>query len=322
MSRWPFPDYLNRIRRSLRKLFRQPGGRKKPPVPLVVDYYEHLLVPPLAVFVGVVMVVYGHHIPFGHFIRSVDFYKAVLPSIASAWVVMRLIVRDTRLLDGNCPWWRGWWPGPFRRTLMQLCLGVIKPAFFSLGIFSIYFLVRSRPDLIPRYIIEDLPLIILLLAGFNLLCWAYHQARMNELSSQWTIWMRRIRKNLPNQDDDTALLSGVEVIPYSERVRDSIALYEPDGQHDATLCIGFDGKKDMEPRPMKEVYSEVAGLHFFQVRRELIVNRDAIIEVQREGDDVDVVLSKPRPGIQVRVSKRRKKDFLAWWEDGQHEARK
>ncbi len=49
------------------------------------------------------------------------------------------------------------------------------------------------------------------------------------------------------------------------------------------------------------------------VRPEAIVNRAAIREVDEDGPDAIIVLGKGRPGERIKVSDRRKEEFLEWW---------
>lgn len=309
----PFLNHFRRFRGVFHRPINKPFGKKRPPIPLVVNYYERLLLPPLAVIIGIIMVTYGHHRPFGYFMRSLDFYKAAIPSVAATWAVMRLVIRNTRLLDASHPWRLGGWPGPVKRVLLQTYHGVIRPAFFILGIFALYFMVRRRPDLIPRYFIEDFPLVLVLLTGFNLLCWVYYRLRMDELLRQWADWARRIRKD-PLPEEMMELLPGVEVIPYGQRIKDTVAFYEPGGQGNLSIATSFDGTQVMEPQSLKDIEEAVMGEHFFKLRREFIVNRKAIQDVRFVGDAVEVVLGQPRNGTVITASRRRRKKFTEWWQ--------
>ncbi len=72
-------------------------------LPERVNYHENWLLPPLAIFVGISIVPYGHHRSFGEAMLMPDFYKAVVPSIVSGWVVMWCVVRLTYVLDNLRP---------------------------------------------------------------------------------------------------------------------------------------------------------------------------------------------------------------------------
>ncbi len=301
--------------KSIKKLFNtitRPFTRKplRKYVPYRINYHERYMLPPLAFFVGIFMVVYGHHKPFGYFLGMWEFYVAAAPSVGTAWVALWCVTKITGWLDTRYTWLHGWWPRPFRRLLLQLALGLALPALAILGIFVLYFTCWGRMDLIPRYVIEDFPFVLLMLAGFNGLLWCYFLLRVDEILEKILKW----RRDRPDDPDAAGTLApGVERIPYGEKVKGLIALYEPVSGENFSLAIGFDGKPDRQPRTLLDIYADVEGEHYFMVRRNLILNRAAIAKVEATARGLFVTLDKPRRGEVVRVADGKREAFLAWY---------
>lgn len=299
------------LKSLIQALTKKPLHRKEP---YKVNYHEPWLLPPLAVFVGTYMVLYGHHRSFGEAVFMADFYKAALPSVVAAWVVMWCIVQTTYVLDTAHPWAIRWHRGPLVRALLQLGLCVAMPAFFIFGVFAVYFLVRQHPGRIGRYALEELPFVILMLLGFNVLIWVYYRLRTVEILDKYRKWKRTHRMTEAEMEKGWSAGS-MDVVPPLEKAVGTIALLEPYSRDNNTcLCTYLDGRYDKEPFTMKDFYEKHAGYHYHRPRPEIIVNRAAIDEVYRIGQDIFIKLEKGRPGEEIKVSVRKRDGFWAWYE--------
>ena len=279
----------NIITSAIHNLTKQPYRKY---IPYPVNYHEKWLLPPLALFIGIFIVIYGHHRPLWYFLPLLDFWIAAIPSVAAAWLMMGYIVQRTYSLDGKCPWLATWWPRPRRRALLQGWHGLVVPGFAVLLFYAFYFIIRHRPDLFWRYLREDFTFVLLMLFGFNLLLWCYYRLRVDEISDHWN----RTRRRKADRDEEVALRKGVEVTPYGERIKDRIALFEPSSQKNKVSAVEFDGKAGVDLRTLIEIEAEVQGHHYYMVHRSLIINRSIILEVRKTKEAVHIVLDTPRKG--------------------------
>ncbi len=299
-----------KLRSVIRKYFKKSRKRKHAHE---VNYHERWLVSPLAFFVGIYVVLYAHHRSFGKAILMVDFYKAAIPSVLAAWLMMRYIVARTYRLDAQYPWAIAWWHGPLLRVALQLWHGVAVPGFFVLIFYAFYFTVRDHPLRFWRYVNEDFYFVLLMLLGFNVLIWTYYRLRTIEIMQRFRAWRREYGKTDAEMEARWALGS-VDVVPDLERAKDRIALVEPCKDGKGTCwSTDFSGNVDKEPYTMKAFYKKNEGYHFFKARYAIIVNRAAISEVEDDAGDVVIVLGKGRPGERIVVSVRRREEFLKWF---------
>ncbi|WP_257669101.1 hypothetical protein [Parapedobacter tibetensis] len=308
---------MNKLLKTLKSIIRP--FNKKPLrrlEPYKVNYHEKWLLPPLAVFVGIFIVLYAHHRSFGEAIFMLAFYKAAIPSVLSAWVVMWSIVQVTYVLDDTHPWAIRWYRGPLNRMLLQLGFGIVMPGFFIFGVFAIYFLVRGHADRIIRYALEDFPFVLLMFLGFNVLAWVYYRLRTVEIMHKFRKWGRDHGKS--DKEMERRWQEGsMDVVPGLDKAVAAIALLEPYSKENNTcFCTYLDGKTDKEPYTMKDFFAKHEGYHFHRPRPEIILNRAAIREVYKLGKDVVIILDQGRPGEEITVSVRKRNEFLAWWEEG------
>ncbi len=139
---------MNNMKKLKKLLFRKP--RKRAAL-YKVNYHENWMLPPAALFTGTFIVLYGGPVGFGQAFFMPGFHKAAVPSVLAAWFVMWGIVKVAYILDDVHPWAIAWYRGPLVRLALQLFFGIAMPGFFIFGVFALYFLVRGRADLIPRY---------------------------------------------------------------------------------------------------------------------------------------------------------------------------
>lgn len=300
----------------LKKLFHKPRRRN---LPYRVNYHEGWLLPPAAIFVGTYMVLYTSARSFGEAIFMADFYKAVIPSILAAWVVMWCIVKVMYVLDASHPWAITWYRGPLARAGLQVGLGVIMPAFFIFGVFAVYFLARGRSDLIIRYAVEDFPFVLVMLSGFSTISWLYYRVRTREIMRKFRAWKREYGKTLAEMEARWKEGSiEMDIVPDPDRAKTWLALLEPyrKGNGSASWSTDFEGRRERQPYTMKAFYNKAEGPDFFKVRHELIVNRAAIREVDADGPDAIIVLASGRPDERIKVSDRKREAFLGWWKGG------
>lgn len=295
----------------LKRLFRNPRRRN---LPYHVNYHESWLLPPIAVFVGTYLVLYAVTRSFGEAVFMADFYRAVIPSILAAWVVMWCIVKVAYVLDDKYPWAITWHRGPLVRVLLQLALGVIMPAFFIFGVFATYFLARGRGDLIIRYALEDFPFVLLMLLGFSVLIWTYFRFRTREIMRKFRQWKRDHGKTVL-ETEARWLAGSIDIVPDPDRAKAWLALLEPyrKGNGSASWSTDFEGRRERQPYTMKAFYEKAEGADFFKVRHNVIVNRAAIGEVDADGPDAIIVLGSGRPDERIKVSDRKRDGFLGWW---------
>ncbi|MGS2741857.1 LytTR family transcriptional regulator DNA-binding domain-containing protein [Sinomicrobium sp. M5D2P17] len=279
-------------------------------LPFPVRYHEKYLGPPLAFFVGIFMVLYGSGYGFWTAFRMRAFWKAAIPSMLAAWLMIRYIIGHTCMLDERHPWYATWFPRPLKRVGWQLWYGIAVPCFAVLIFYAFYFVVRYRPGLFWRYLREDFPFVLLMLSGFNLLLWAYYRLQAVEIVKHWNLTRRRKVESAVASE----LRPGVVIIPYGDKIRDSIALFEPGLKKNKTGAVGFDGKTGVDFRTLTEIMEEVRGIHYYRVHRSLIVNRSIIRGLRKTEKGVFVVLDTPRKGEEVRVSNGRTAGFLEWYE--------
>jgi len=304
--------YIKPILQSIGHRF----NRKLPkqPEPYKVNYHEKWLLPPLAVFVGIYIVLYAHPRSFGEAILMPDFYKAAIPSVLCAWVVMWCIVQATYVLDDRYPWAITWYRGPLARMGLQLFFGIAMPAFFIFGVFAGYFLLRSRGDLLVRYALEDFPFVLLMLLGFNVLTWFFYRRRAREIMQKFRAWRREHGKTLAEME---ARWTGHATPSESfiERMRKEVALFEPGGDDEikGTWALLFTGQRELQLQSVDELVRMLAGPDFYLVYRAVLVNRAAIAEVRDEDGTTDVVLLESLGGRVIRVSRRYRVRFLRWW---------
>jgi len=299
-----------KLRSIFRKYLKKSRKRKRA---YQINYHEKWLLPPLALFVGIYIVLYAHHRSFGKAVLMVDFYKAALPSVLAAWLMMRYIVARTYRLDNRYPWAIGWWCAPLPRLVLQVWHGIIVPGFFVLIFYAFYFTVRGHPLRFWRYANEDFYFVLLMLLGFNVLIWAYYRLRTIEIMHKFRQWQRQYGKTAAEMEARWALGS-VDVVPDTERASERIALIEPCKDGKGTCwSTDFAGNVDKEPYTMKAFYKKNEGDHFFKARYAVIVNRVAISEVEDDAGDVIIILAKGRPGDRITVSVRRREKFLRWF---------
>ncbi len=301
---------MNNMKKLKRLLFGKPRKRE---ALYKVNYHENWLLPPAALFTGTFIVLYAGPVGFGQAVFMPGFYKAAVPSVLAAWFVMWGIVKVAYILDDVHPWAIAWYRGPLVRLALQLFFGIAMPGFFIFGVFALYFLVRGRADLIPRYALEDFPFVLVMLLGYSVVMWIYYRVRMREIMEKFRQWKERYGKT-EREMEDRWQRGSLDVVPDPESAKDWLALLEPYRKgNGASWSTRLDGRRDREPYTMKAFHGKCEGRHFFKVRPECIVGRAAIREVDEDGGDVFVILGHGRPGWRIRVSDRRKDAFLAWW---------
>ncbi|SEN33141.1 hypothetical protein SAMN05216436_114128 [bacterium A37T11] len=299
------------IRSFIQSLTKKPRKRT---LPFQVNYHENWLVPPMAIFVGIFIVLYAHHRGFGEAIFMLAFYKAAIPSIAAAWLMMRYIAKKMYPLDQYFPWAITWWRGPLPRVVLQVWHGVLIPGFAVLTFYAFYFTVREQPLRFWRYLNEDFSFVVLMLLGFNALIWVYYRLRAREIMDEYRQWRHKYNKTEEEMEELWNTGGTTDVVPALEKVKDKIALLEPNKQRTGkSRSTTFEGKQDDEPYTMRDFYKKVMGPDYYRIRPELIIHRKAIASMREEGRVVMVTLAAPRPGQEIKVADRQREEFLIWW---------
>lgn len=305
-----------RIWKAIRAFFRQTvRKRNRRHLPYPVNYHEHKLVPPLALFVGIYIVLYAHHRSFGEAIFMPAFYKAAAPSVAAAWLMMHYVVKRTYALDASYPWAVRWWRGPWLRVLLQGWHGVTVPGFFVLIFYAFYFTFRGHPLRFWKYVHEDFRFVLFMLLGFSALLWAYYRIRTREIRAEFRDWQRRFGKS-DEETEDEWQAQAIEETPgaYAERKRDAVAIFEPSGRGNNIMhAIDFGGNIDPVLLSLRDIYARLEGEHFFLVRKGLILNRRAIRSIRIDGESITIMMAEPRLNVEVKVSQRLRAKFLKWW---------
>ncbi len=187
------------------------------------------------------------------------------------------------------------------------------PGFFIFGVFAIYFLARGHAGRITRYLLEDFPFVLLMLLGFNVLLWFFYRLRNQEITEHHRKW-RRDNNKPEEKKEEVVVAAVVEVIPYVKKIKDRIALFEPSQKSNNTaIATDFEGKREIVPQAMRDIYDQVEGYHYFRLRREMIAGRKAIASMREEGRVVTVTLAAPRIGEEIKVADRQREEFLVWW---------
>ncbi len=305
-----------RLWKAIRAFFRQSiRKRGKRYLPAPINYHENILVPPLALFVGIYIVLYSSHRSFGEAIVMPAFYKAAAPSVAAAWLMMVYVAKRTYGLDIAYPWAVRWWRGPWIRLLLQAWHGVAVPGFFVLIFYAFYFTYRGHPLRFWKYVHEDFRFVLFMLLGFSGLLWAYFRIRTREIRAEFRDWQRRFGKSDAETEEEWQGQAAIEEPgAYAERKKDTVAIFEPSGRGNNIMhAIDFEGNIDPVLLPLREIYERVEGDDFFLVRKGLILNRRAIRSIRIEGEQVTIVMAEPRLDAEVKVSHRSKAKFLKWW---------
>ena len=289
-----------------------------------IDYYDRWVIVGIAIFVGIFMVVYAFHRPFGEVIWEMDFYKAAVPSCIASAMVLFKVSRAVRMLDATHPWTIR----PAARLVLQLYHGVFLPAMILLGFFAVYFIERGHVDRLEAYYRLDFPFALVLLLGINVLYMVYYLYRIRQLKRAFHQWRRAMAPPMtglppapviqlleatpPPADIDP--LSLIDREAFVLRQATNVAYFETDGLKNAVWANRMDGSKAIELFAVEQLDQLLAGPHFFCYSKGKVVNRAAIVDVRPQGRSWVISLGGAYAGMELTVSRRRAAAFKTWWE--------
>ncbi len=255
-----------------------------------VNYHDKWIIPPLAAFVGLFMVVYGHRIPFGKLLQLKSFYEGAISSILCTFFVMLIVSRNVKMLDKQYAWRTQTW----MRALRQLIDCFIVPALVSLAWTFLFFQYKGQPFHILRYFYEDFPFVMLLLLGLNTFYIRYYFKKTGAAAPL------REAGHLP-----------ATVPEANPTANDAVAFYRSEGK--INFIYWLDGSREVEPLSIRELMETLDGKQFCRVKRGLVVNREAIEAVVKDGRVYEIRLKPPFGEEECRTSRAEAKGFDAWF---------
>lgn len=306
----------------------------------------------IALFIGTFMVLYTGPDGFGDAIRDWEFYKAAGPSCLVAYMVLKLVSASFKQLDASHPWYAV----PFVRSALQLYHGVIIPSLVLLGFYTIYFIERNEPTIIPEYYDIDYPFAIAMVVAINLIYLSYFLQKTADARRAVQIWWKAQRARAAGESTGQLatwhrpkeLMAGTtafllskksEVRPVRKRGRPvrgilahvdrakfqqetnlEIACYDNRGLKEAVWEYRMDGTREFNMAiSMMDLYELLDRNQFFEYDQFKLVNRDAIAEPYKNGHYwyLPLKMAFEEEGhfrsIVLKVTKRRRKAFEAWW---------
>ncbi|MGK6351578.1 hypothetical protein [Parapedobacter sp. DT-150] len=264
-----------------------------------VEYPDKWAIPLLAASIGLLMVVYGHRIPFGTLLWAKGFYFSVIPSVACAYFTMRIVSGGARYLDKRLPWRSYFW----KRLAAQAIGGLLIPAVFALGWNLLYFVFRKVPARIFDYLVQDLPFVVVLLLLLNAFYIRYYYWKVPRQAAgaeQGAAAVPDIPPAVPDQTDHS-----LPPLPLA-------AYYQSEGK--VTMAYWEEGTRTIDTRTIRELQAELNTHQFFSIRKGAIIRRDMIAAAKPIGRHYRITLRRPYERVVFLTSKARTGAFLDWYQ--------
>ncbi len=241
----------------------------------------------LATCSTLVLLSYAEQKTMGFMLQRSNFYIAWAFNALIAFVLIRICVWATRLLDYRYPWPRSY----AKRWPKQLCLVILLPLLLSFLMVLVYFLLYRKNILqttyFKRYLLLDTLGVVLL----NAALFFDHQRHHKPLKIP-----KKSRK--PNTDLKWPL--SVDQIAY---------IY---AKNKACFAVDFDGEELFWQQSLAKTLDCLNRADFYLVRRSFIVNRKAIAQLEKQDKRLKVSLISPL-AHSISVSRSEAQAFKNWW---------
>lgn len=315
------------------------------------DKWIHLIV---AIFIGFFMVLYTGPDGFGEAVRDWDFYKAVGPSCVAAYMVLNLVSKSFKQLDGSYPWYANW----RLRATLQLYYGILIPSLALMGFFAIYFIERGVSETIQLYYRIDFPFAVVMVVGVNLTYLCYYLQKTRDAHRAMRIWWESQlartaesgRKQLPPWQKPKELKAGdfgfllpkksvvkpkrkhgrpvrgilehVDKEKFQREANAEVACYDNRGLKESVWEYRMDGTREFNMKlTIMDLYELIDRHQFFEYDQFKLVNRDAIANPYKKATywylplKMRFTIDGEEQVIVLKVTKRRRKLFEEWWPD-------
>lgn len=213
------------------------------------------------------------------------YYRALLFSLAVAMLLVYWVRKQSIRLDAALPWQAHF----AKRLKQQLLRGLIFPLTFALPLATVYFIVLEINIIETVYFNRYLPLMVLLLLLLNTLAFGWNQYFRR---SPYVHKKKALAKVQLAQHIKASAIACVYVAAGACHYRTT--------KGEQFVWTGTFGEAELQ-----------LGESFFAIRRGVLVNRSAIVEVLPEGDLLKVVLTFEVP-ISLVVSHRKLAEFKRW----------
>lgn len=209
---------------------------------------------PIAIVVAHLLVVFQEDKTWWEMWFLSPYWVAFFASVAIAMVVMLGIIRVSVWLDFDCPW------NFFRqRFWKQLVWGVGWPVVLSVAMATVYYALLEYRIHDTLYFYRYLQQIVLLILFFNACLYALWVGAFRFRG----VYKRELRSAFVR---DTQKLDNANIAYF----------YTKDG---SGWAMGFNGKEEVLEMSLERKMLESDFSVFYQMRRDFIVNRNAVTEV-------------------------------------------
>lgn len=241
----------------------------------------------LASLAMLVLLCYAEQKPIGFMLFKSNFYIAWAIHTPMAYVVVRLCICNTRVLDYRYPWQRSY----AKRWPKQLLMVMLLPLLLSMVLVFAYFLAYQKSLLatsyFQRYLFLD-GLFVLLLNAALFFDFQWHQRPI------------KIPKKSRKPNPDLKWPLPEEKIAY---------IY---AKNKACFAVNFDGEELFWQQSLSKTLPHLSKANFYPLRRSFIVNRKAIAQLVKENQRLQVSLIKPL-AQSISVSRSEEQTFKNWW---------
>lgn len=298
----------------------------KSPVNFRVDYPDRFLMPIGALFVGFIMVAYGHAIPISMLVRLKGFYVSLVGSALGVCLVLYVISLVIRALDFHWPWTER----SSQRLWRQLVFGVGMPMLIALAVSYLYFHFRGAPLLVHDYFSQDFVLVLVMIVLLNLSYYLYYRQRYYQEFGHKLRWNNGPATAIHYADNTSGIDGDVEsgsrfVEPivketptavedgwsgYLNKYRDT-AYFQ--SERKVTYSYGYVQGKTVVSETIAELGLRLDPEQYFLVRRGVIIHCAAIRSVKPEGRRYRMYLNDPYQAVEFYTSKSQSAAFRKWY---------
>lgn len=267
--------------------------------------YHDLYVRIAASVIGAhIVVIFGEPLSTFEILLKSYYYPAFAISFVIAFLLITYVWWVSTFLNRKYDWEHY----PLSRTLLQMLLGMVVPAF--LAFFQAWFYLRLRGVNILKttYVSHDFQYILLMLVILNAYYIAYYffirwKQAANALDNIKTTPDKDV---LINDRDYFIVSQGAKSVPV--RLGDICFIYR---KEDANLLQTFDGETFFISQPLDDVQQQLTR-DFFRVNRQLIITRRSIVNYKATDFGKIELILRPAFYEQAIVSQKRAKSFREW----------
>lgn len=317
-----------------------------------IDYYDRWVLINLALFIGTFMVLYTGPDGFGDAIRDRDFYKAAIPSCLAAYIVLALVSRSFKKLDASHPWYANWSRRAALQLYYGVVIpSLVLMGFFAIyfierghpDIIPHYYGIDY-----PFAVAMVVAINIIYLSYFLQKTRDARRAMRIWLAAQFTQAAQDGVSRLPIGPSPKGLMPGstafllpkkamgkptrkqgravrgilehIDREKFQRETNHEIACYDNRGLKESVWEYRMDGTREFNMKlTVMDLYELLDGQQFFEYDKFSLVNRDAIAEPYRKGVywflplKVKFIIDGAEQVIVLKVTKRRRNAFEAWW---------